>query len=338
MVKLRLLLILLTLRPVIADITITSTTVNLSAANAQLVGKLDNTLNDLFYSIASLAGPGIINAAAFSSTIGIQRQQENMPRFQLEPSAGIIVPGKAKGDERLGALPLYAANIVGGFRLDEKTAIQLRGFYLPETEFNVRTTRLSIQPYSFGASLTRQVKAAGSEWYNPAIVTPLDLAYMHGTFAATFSGTAKDVSFDPAGDGSQGNARADVHYTNNFRLRWNVYSFTTGLILVKPFLSVFTARLGLLASLHLGNSTLTNTANGTMLVTASAATGGSEFKVNDTATIEVRNAASFRPVLVSNQVSLGLGINLAGATLNIDLTQNLQYNATAIVLQLGCWL
>ena len=71
MVKLRLLLILLTLRPVIADITITSTTVNLSAANAQLVGKLDNTLNDLFYSIASLAGPVIINAAAFSSTIGI---------------------------------------------------------------------------------------------------------------------------------------------------------------------------------------------------------------------------------------------------------------------------
>lgn len=338
MVKLRLLLIFLAVHPVLADITITSSTVNLSGANAQLVGKLDNTLNDLFYGIASLAGPGIINAAAFSSTIGIQRQQENVPRFQLEPSAGIIVPGKAKGDERLGALPLYAVNIVGGFRLDERTAVQLRGFYLPEMDFNVRATRLSIQPYSFGATLTRQVKPAGSEWYNPAIITPLDLAYMHGTFAATFNGTARDVSFDPTGDGSQGTARADFTYIDNFRLRWNVYSFTSGLILVKPFLSVFTARFGLLASLHLGNSSLTNTANGTMLVTASTAAGGNEFKVNDTATIEVRNAASFHPVLVSNQINLGLGINLGGATLNLDLTQNLQFNATAIVVQLGCWL
>ncbi|MFZ5630525.1 MAG: hypothetical protein ACOY5B_15440 [Spirochaetota bacterium] len=337
MVKLRWLLLVAALRPVLADITITSTTVNLSAANAQLVGKLDSSLNDLFYGIASLAGPGIINAAAFSSTIGIQRQQENVPRFQLEPSAGIIVPGKAKGDERLGALPLYALNIVGGFRLDERTAIQLRGFYLPEMDFTVRETKLSVQPYSLGATLTRQVKAAGNEWYNPAIITPLDLAYMHGTFAATFSGIAKDVGFDPTGDGSQGTARADFTYTNNFRLRWNVYSFTTGLVLVKPFFSVFTARLGLLASLHLGNSSLTNTANGNMLVTASTAAGGNEFKINDTATIEVRNAASFRPVLVSNQINLGLGLNLGGATLNLDLTQNLQFNATAIVLQLGCW-
>lgn len=338
MVKLRLLLIFLAVRPVLAEITITSSTVNLSGANTQLISKLDSTLNDLFYGIASLAGPGIINAAAFSSTIGIQRQQENVPRFQLEPSAGIIVPGKAKGDERLGALPLYAVNIVGGFRLDERTAIQLRGFYLPETDFNVQSTRLSIQPYSFGATLTRQVKPAGNAWYNPAIISPLDLAYMHGTFAATFNGTARDVSFDPTGDGSLGTARADFTYTDNFRLQWNVYSFTSGLVLVKPFLSVFAARFGMLASLHLGNSSLMNTAIGTMLVTASTAAGGNEFKLNDTATIEVRNAASFRPVLVSNQINLGLGINLGGATLNLDLTRNLQFNATAIVVQLGCWL
>ncbi len=75
-----------------------------------------------------------------------------------------------------------------------------------------------------------------------------------------------------------------------------------------------------------------------MLVTASAASGANEFKVNDTATIEVRNSASFRPVLISNQLTLGLGINLGGSTLNIDLAQNLQGNATAIVVQFGCWL
>lgn len=338
MVVLRLLLLGLAVRPLLADIKITSTTVDLTTANARLVGRLDDSLNDLFFGIASLAGPGIVNAAAFSSTIGIQRQQENTPRFQLEPSVGILVPGKAKGDERLGTLPLYAVNIVGGFRLDEKTAIQLRGFYLPEMDFTVRGTRFSVQPYNFGGSLTRQIKASGNAWYNPAIITPLDIAYMHGTFAASFSGNEKDVGFDPSGDGSKGTARADVDYINTFRLRWNVYSFTSGLILVKPFFTIFTARAGLLASLHIGNSSLTNTATGTMLVTSSTATGTNEFKPNDTATIEARNTASFRPVLVSNQLNLGLGLNLAGATLNLDLTQNLQFNATAIVLQLGCWL
>ncbi|AFM12327.1 hypothetical protein [Turneriella parva] len=324
--------------PLGAEITITSSTVNLSGANAQLVSKLDSTLDELFYGIASLAGPGIVNAAAFSSTIGVQRQQAEVPRFQLEPSVGLIVPSKGKGDERLSSFPLYAVNVVGGFRIDEKTAMQLRAFYLPEMSFNVRATRLSIQPYNLGATLTRQVKAPGTEWYNPGIITPLDLAYMHGSLAAAFSGTAKDISFDPTGDGSQGTAKADFTYTDDFRLNWNVYSFTSGLIFVKPFLSVFTARLGVLASLHLGNSSLTNKANGTMLVTASAASGANEFKVNDTANIEVRNAANFRPVLISNQLSLGLGINLGGATLNLDLTQNLQVNATAIIVQFGCWL
>jgi hypothetical protein len=324
--------------PLSAEITITSSTVNLSGANAQLVSKLDGTLDELFYGIASLAGPGIVNAAAFSSTIGVQRQQAEVPRFQLEPSVGLIVPGKGKGDERLNSFPLYAVNVVGGFRLDDKTAVQLRAFYLPEMSFNAKATRLSLQPYNFGATLTRQMKAPGAEWYNPGIITPLDLAYMHGSLAASFSGVAKDVSFDPAGDGSQGTAKADFTYTDEFRLSWNVYSFTSGLIFVKPFLSVFTARLGVLASMHLGNSSLTNRANGTMLVTASAASGGNEFKVNDTATIEVRNSASFRPVLISNQLSLGLGINLGGATLNLDLAQNLQVNATAIVVQFGCWL
>lgn len=338
MVKLRfLLLFLLTTVNAFAEIIITSSTVNLSAANTQLIAKLDSTLNDLFYGIASLAGPGIINAAAFSSTMGIQRQQENLPRFQLEPSLGIITPGKSQGDERLGALPLYAASIVGGFRLDEKNAIQLRGFYLPTMNFTVQATQLSFQPYNLGVAWIRQIKPAGKEWYNPAILTPLDLAYMHGMFSARFSGVAQNFSFDPTGDGSQGSAKANFAYTNDFRLQWDVYSLSTGMVFTKSFLWIFNARLGFLASMHLGNSSLTNTAIGIMQVTASAAVGGNEFKLNDTATIEIRNRAKFKPVLVSNQICLGLGINLFGVTLNLDLLQNLQINATAVVVQLGFW-
>ncbi|MCX7633469.1 MAG: hypothetical protein N2Z22_09080, partial [Turneriella sp.] len=60
--------------------------------------------------------------------------------------------------------------------------------------------------------------------------------------------------------------------------------------------------------------------------------------VNDTATLVVRNTARFHPIPVSNQISLGFGLNLWGASINLDLVQNIQFNARAIVLQLGCWI
>lgn len=320
-----------------AEIIINQSTVNLNGTFAQqLIGKLDTTLDQVFYGIASLAGPGIVNAAAFSSTIGIQRQSAELPKFQLEPSIGLILPGKNPGDERLNALPMYAVNLVGGYRFDEKTAMQARGFFLPEISVPVKETTLTVQPYNFGLTLTRRVKAEGSEWYNPAIITPLDFGYMHGSLAASFKSNTKSFNFDPAGDGTK-TASATMEFTDDFRLRWNVYTVTTGLILVKPFLSVFSVRAGLLSTLNMGTSSLTNTATGTMSVSASTGSGANEFKVGDTASIVVRNSASFKPLLVSNQITLGLGIALGAAALNFDLSQNLQMNATAMIVHFGCW-
>jgi hypothetical protein len=74
-----------------------------------------------------------------------------------------------------------------------------------------------------------------------------------------------------------------------------------------------------------------------MSVSASTGSGANEFKIGDTANVVVKNSATFRPILVSNQISLGLGVALGAAALNIDLSQNLQLNATAIIVQLGCW-
>jgi hypothetical protein len=320
-----------------AEITINQSTVNLNGALAQqLIGKLDSTLDQVFYGVASLAGPGIVNAAAFSSTIGIQRQSADLPKFQLEPSVGLILPGKNQGDERLSALPMYAVNLVGGYRFDEKTAIQARGFFLPETSITVKETTLTVQPYNFGLTLTRRVKAEGSEWYNPAIITPLDFGYMHGSLAANFKSSTKSFNFDPAGDGTK-TASATMDFTDDFKLKWDVYTVTTGLILVKPFLYVFSLRAGLLSTLNMGTSSLTNTATGTMSVSASTGSGANEFKAGDTASIVVRNSANFKPLLVSNQITLGLGIALGAAALNFDLSQNLQMNATALIVHLGCW-
>lgn len=339
MVKLRryILLAVVLLNPLYAEITINSSTVNLNGTLAQqLIGKLDSTLDQVFYGIASLAGPGIVNAAAFSSTIGIQRQSAELPKFQLEPSVGLILPGKNQGDERLSALPMYALNLVGGYRFDEKNAIQVRAFYLPEIFIPIKETTLTVQPYNFGLTLTRRVKPQGSEWYNPAIITPLDFGYMHGSLGASFKSSTKSFNFDPAGDGSK-TASATMDFKDDFRLRWDVYTVTTGLILVKPFLYVFSVRAGLLSTLNLGTSSLTNTATGTMSVQASTGSGANEFKVGDTASIVVRNSANFRPILVSNQITLGLGIALGPAALNLDISQNLQMNATALIVHLGCW-
>lgn len=322
-----------------AEITISSGSVDLSSAQIQqAVSKLDSALDKVFFGVASLAGPGIVNAAAFSSTIGIQRQAADLPRFQLEPGIGLILPQKKNGDEKLTSMPLYALNIVGGFRLNEQTAIQARAFYLPEVSFNASGSAFSVQPFNFGLTLTRLVKKNGDAWYSPAIVTPLDFAYMHGRLNATFSKRLDNVEFDPDGDGVEGtSARASFDFRDDFQLTWNVYSVTTGIILVKPFLYIFNARLGFLTSLHTGSANLTNTATGNFLVTGSAVTGTNVFELNDSASVTFRNSATFRPLLVSSQVNLGLGIALGAATLNLDITQNVQINATAINLQLGCW-
>lgn len=322
-----------------AEITITSGSLDLSSAQIQqAIGKLDAGLDKVFFGVASLAGPGIVNAAAFSSTIGIQRQAAELPALQIEPSLGILVPQKQSGDEKLTSLPLYAVSLVGGFKLDEKNAIQMRAFYLPEVSFKQSGSSFSVQPFNLGLTLTRQVKKNGEAWYSPAIITPIDIAYMHGRLNAAFSKRLDNVEFDPDGDGAEGNsARASFEFRDDFQLTWDVYSFTTGLILVKPFLWIFNARLGFLSSLHTGVANLTNTATGNFLVTGSAVAGTNVFELNDTASVTFKNTAKFRPLLVSSQVTAGLGIQIGAATLNLDITQNIQVNATAITLQLGCW-
>ncbi len=325
--------------PLGAEITISSGSVDLSSPQIQqAIGKLDAGLDKVFFGVASLAGPGIVNAAAFSSTIGIQRQAADLPALQIEPSVGILLPQKQSGDERLTSLPLYAVNLVGGFRLDEKNAVQIRGFYLPEISFGKSGSTFAVQPFNLGLTLTRRLKKDGDAWYSPAIITPIDIAYMHGRLNASFSKRLDNVEFDPDGDGAEGNsARASFDFRDDFQLTWDVYSFTTGLILVKPFLYIFNARLGFLSSLHAGVANLTNTATGNFLVTGSAVAGTNVFEVNDTASVTFKNTAKFRPLLVSSQVTTGLGIRIGAATLNLDITQNLQINTTAITLQLGCW-
>lgn len=325
--------------PLRAEITISSGSVDLSSAQIQqAIGKLDAGLDKVFFGLASLAGPGIVNAAAFSSTIGIQRQAAELPALQIEPSVGILVPQKQSGDEKLTSLPLYAVSLVGGFKFDEKNAVQVRAFYLPEISFKESGTAFSVQPFNLGLTWTRRVKKNGEAWYSPAIITPIDIAYMHGRLNASFSKRLENVEFDPDGDGVEGNsARASFDFRDDFQLTWDVYSFTTGLILVKPFLYIFNARLGFLSSLHTGVANLTNTATGNFLVTASAVTGNNVFEVNDTAVVTFKNTAKFRPLLVSSQATVGLGIQIGAATLNLDITQNIQVNATAITLQLGCW-
>ena len=322
-----------------AEISVTSASVDLSSVQIQqAIGKLDAGLDKVFFGVASLAGPGIVNAAAFSSTIGIQRQAAELPALQIEPSVGILVPQKQSGDEKLTSLPLYAVSLVGGFKLNDKNAIQVRAFYLPEISFKQSGTSFSVQPFNLGLTLTRQVKKNGEAWYSPAIITPIDIAYMHGRLNASFSKRLDNIEFDPDGDGIEGNsARAAFDFKDDFQLTWDVYSFTTGLILVKPFLWIFNARLGFLSSLHTGVANLTNTATGNFLVTGSAVAGTNVFEVNDTALVTFKNTAKFRPLLVSSQVTAGLGIQIGAATLNLDITQNIQVNATAITLQLGCW-
>jgi hypothetical protein len=338
MVKRSLLLGLLLCPALSAEITITSTTVNLNGALAQqLIGKLSSTLDQVFYRVASLAGPGVVNAAAFSSTAGLQRQQAEIPNFQLEPAVGILLPRNVAGDQKLTSLPLYAANLVGGFRLTEKTALEVRAFYLPEITVPIKNVNLSLQPTNLGVGITRQIKKQGTAWYNPAIISPLDLAYMHASLTADFQSTAQNFSFDPVGDDSKGTATADYQYRDKLRLKWDVYTVTTGFILVKPYFGFLTLRLGWLSSLNFGSATLSNTASGSMQVTASAATNSTEFKVNDSATITVNNSASFRPALVSNQITAGVGFNLGPATLNFDIAENIQINATAFLVQFGCW-
>lgn len=320
--------------PASAEISITSSTVTISQ---NLQSRLSTTVDQLFYGMTSVAGPGIINAAAFSSTIGIQRQSQDLPRFQLEPSLALILPQKNDGDEKLTSLPLYAISLVGGYRLNDRTAIQARAFYLPEIKLPVKSADLSLQPYNFGLTLTRMIKKAGDAWYDPAIITPLDLGYMHGSLAARFTSKSRDFSFDPVGDGSKGSATGALTFDDTFKLKWDVYTFTTGIIVVRQFFGFLTGRIGVLSSLNLGTATLNNTATANMSVSASAGSGANEFKVGDTATIVASNTASFKPVLVSNQVTLGAGIAIGAATLNVDFSQNLQINATAIIVQLGCW-
>jgi len=322
-----------------AEIQISSSSVDLSSAQIQqAIGKLDAGLDKVFFALASQAGPGIVNAAAFSSTIGIQRQDAELPKLQIEPSVGILLPQKQTGDERLTSLPLYAISVVGGARIDERNAIQARAFYLPEISFKASGTQFAVQPFNFGITYTRQVKKNGDRWYSPAIITPLDLAYMHGRLSASFTKRIDNLEFDPDGDGSEGNsARATLDFRDDLTLKWDVYSFTTGIILVKPFFYIFSARLGFLSSLHAGVANLSNTATGTMAVTASAVTGTNVFEVNDTASVTFRNSATFRPIMVSNQITMGLGIAIGAATLNFDIAQNVQVNATALTVQLGCW-
>jgi len=296
--------------------------------------KLGTTFDETFFAIASVAGPGIVNAAAFSSTVGVQRQSATLPKLQIEPSLGLILPRKGEGDERLG-MPLYAVNLVGGYRFDETNAIQARGFYLPEISFSIKSTPIAFQPISFGATYTRRIKPHGGEWYNPAIIAPLDVAYMHGSLSAAFAGSKTGIAFDPSGSGKT--ATATINYSDNLNLKWDVFTFTTGLILAKPLFEIFTVRAGILTSLNFGRATLANTAVLGMTVTSSNGSGTQEFKTGDTASLSLDATAKFNPLFVTNQITFGASISLGAATLNLDLAQNIQLNATAIILQLGCW-
>lgn len=328
--------LLMAITPTFAGISVNSASVDLTGVNSsQLISRLDQTIDEAFFAIASTAGPGIVNAAAFSSTMGIQRQSANLPKFQLEPLIGIIFPGAGKGDERLNALPIYAAALVGGYRFDENNAIQARGFYLPKFSFTVKDAQISFQPINFGVTFVKRVKSAGNEWYNAAIIMPLDAAYMHGSLAASFAGSKDNIAFDPSGTGKS--ARATINYSDQMNLNWDVFTFSTGFILVKPFLEILTARVGVLSSLALGGANLNNAATAQLNVTASNGTGTQEFKAGDVASLTITGAAVFKPIPVTNQFTFGLGLALGPATVNLDLSQNIQLNATAIMLQLGCW-
>jgi len=324
--------------PISANLTITGTSISTGGAlYNQLVSKLGTTIDQVFYAVASVPGPGIVNSAAYSSTLTVGRQQANLPRFQLEPAVGIILPAKQNsGDEKLNAMPLYSVNLVVGFRINEVTAIQARAFYLPSIALPVQGANISVQPYNFGLTFTRLVKKPGTAWYNPGIIAPLDFGYMHGAVSANFASKTKSFNFDPVGDGSA-SATGNVTFQDKFSLTWDVYTISTGLILVKPFWGIFTARTGFISTLNMGSTTLANTAEGTLTVSASTASGANAFKVGDSATLTDTTQANFRPVLVSNQATLGLGINLGPVALNLDVSHNVQINATAIMLQAGFW-
>jgi len=322
-----------------AELTVYDATFDTSAANVQrALNLLDRGLGIVFYGLASVAGQPIVNSAAFSSTIGVQRQEAWLPNFQLEPSAAWIQPDKIGAGQRLNSSILYSVNIVGGMKLSENLALQVRSFYMPEIEFNQSGDGYALQPFSFGASLTRQIKKNGEAWYSPAITTPLDIGYMHGTLTASFRDIIRNIEFDPDGDAASGTtARGDFRFRDEFKLKWNVISLTTGLVISKPFLWIFTGRMGILTSLHTGRASLSNTVTGDFLVTSSTATASDTIRTSDTATLVLKDSASFRPILVSNQITAGLGLRLGPATVNLDLSRNLQINATAIMVQAGCW-
>ncbi len=322
-----------------AEIEVYDATFDTSAVNVQkALNLLDRGLGIIFYSLASVAGQPIVNSAAFSTTIGNQRQSSALPNFQLEPAAAYIRPDRIGAGGRLNSSVLYAANIVAGFKLKENLGMQVRAIYVPELNFRQSGDAYSFQPFSLGLSLNRLVKKNGDAWYSPAIITPLDISYMHGSFNAAFRDIIRDIEFDPDGDASASTtARGDFRFRDEFRLKWDVVSFTTGLVISKPFLHIFTGRLGLLASLHTGAATVANTVTGDFVVTSSSSTGTDTIRTNDTATIVARQSATFRPLLVSNQITAGLGILLGPVSLNADISRNLQINATAFMVQAGCW-
>ncbi len=322
-----------------AEITVSDATFDTSAANVQrALTLLDRGLGALFYSLASVAGQPIVNSAAFSSTIGVQRQEAWLPTFQLEPSAAWIQPDRIPAGQRLNSSILYSANIVGGFKLNDNLALQIRAFYLPEITFSQSSNSYAVQPFSLGVALTRQVKKNGDAWYSPAITTPLDIGYMHGTLTASFRDIIRNIEFDPDGDAASGTtARGDFRFRDELKLKWDVVSLTTGLIVSKPFLWIFTGRMGILTSIHTGIASLTNTVTGDFTVTSSTATASDTIRTNDTATLVLKDTATFKPILVSNQVTAGLGLRLGPVTLNLDASRNLQINATAFMVQAGCW-
>lgn len=322
-----------------ADIEVYNATFDVNSVNVQrALNLLDRSLGIVFYSLASVAGQPIVNSAAYSTTIGNQRQGASIPNFQLESAAAWIQPGKIGGGERLNSSILYAANLVAGFKLSDNLGMQVRAVYVPELSFGQSADTYSLQPFSLGVSLNRLVKRNGEAWYSPTIITPLDVSYMHGRFAASFRDIIRDIEFDPDGDSSSSTtARADFRFHDQFKLDWDVVSFTTGLIVSKPFLWIFTGRAGLLTSLHTGSATVANTVTGDFIVTSSTSAGSDTIRTNDTATIVSRQSATFRPLLVSNQITAGLGISLGPVSINADVSRNLQINATAFMLQAGCW-
>ncbi|MBX3723428.1 MAG: hypothetical protein KF713_16405 [Turneriella sp.] len=322
-----------------AELTVSDATFDTSAANIQkAISLLDRGLGTIFYGLASVAGQPIVNSAAFSSTIGIQRQEAWLPRFQLEPAAAWIQPDKVTSGQRLNSSILYSANIVGGFKLNDNFALQVRAFYLPEIAFNQSGDSFSLQPFSLGVSLTKQVKKNGDAWYSPAITTPLDIGYMHGTLTASFRDIVRNIEFVPDGGASAGaTARGDFRFHDEFKLRWDVVSLTTGLIVSKPLLWIFTGRMGILTSIHTGIASLSNTVTGDFIVTSSTTTATDTIRTNDTATLVLKDSATFKPILVSNQITAGLGLRLGPVTLNLDISRNLQINATAFMVQAGCF-